>query len=246
MQNYNANQDDSDLAQQAYWGMIDRQQLDAADAAEVKTVLGNTLALTQAHRQKTAVIRGDGDLSEGGKRSRLVALITKSDTDLATATTPLIDKLQAKIRTAERSIENAVTAAPTVEQTLRMIEIRGLLYGDDALLTESALIQFAGNGRDDLSVQAILTASEMKPLVSPAAAARARQIMAVRLLPDASGELVDSRETLSIVRSAIQNARDSFSTVIERNTLGIPDDVSIAALGLGGRMDAPASNAPGA
>ena len=116
---------------------------------------------------------------------------------------------------------------------------------DDKLMTEAALIQFAGDGRDDLAVQSILTASEMKPLVSPAAATRARGIMAARLLPDASGELVDSRETTSVLRSVIQNAQDSFSTVIERAALGMPDAITRAASGVG-NFQVPRADAPGA
>lgn len=246
MQPYSAALGDNDFMQEAHWAMIDRQMLDEADKAEAQAVLQRVVELTRTHRQKAAAIRGDGHLSESGRRAALVSLIEKSDADLVKATAPLLDKLQTKIRTAERAIENAVTAEPTAQETMRMIEIRGLLYADDdKLMTEAALIQFAGDGRDDLAVQSILTASEMKPLVSPAAATRARGIMAARLLPDASGELVDSRETTSVLRSVIQNAQDSFSTVIERAALGMPDAITRAASGVG-NFQVPRADAPGA
>lgn len=234
-----------DIQQQSYWLQIDAEMLGEAQAIEAKNVLELITALTAAHRVASNGVKGDGDLSESGRRSRLVALIQKSDDDLDKTIAPLASRLEKQILTAERSIANALKVEPSVQDVLKMIEVRQICSNLDPLIVQSKLLALATSGDDDLSVQAILTASSIEPLVSPDVAVRARAFMSVRLRPDQSNELDVARDVLSILKNSAATATNSFATPTERNALGIASDpVARAALGRGRSMSEPASQAP--
>ena len=237
--------DNSDILQRQYWQQIDMQTLDAANAAEAKNALGEITSLTIGHIERAAAIRGDGDLSEAGRRSRLVSLIERSDAVLATIADPLKVKLQDKVLAATRAAENAVTGAePTVQETLRMIEVRAICRDLDELAVGAKLIQLATDGSDDLTCKAILSAPRVAPLVGADVDARARNLMAIRLTPAQTSELEQSRDTLAILGNAAATAKNSFSTPTERGALGIADDLTRRAMGFGRAMSIPAADAP--
>lgn len=239
--------DNSDLLQAQYWRQIDLQMLDAANATEAKNALEQIASLTTMHIEKAAVIRGDGDLSEAGRRGRLVALIERSDAALATIADPLTAKLEEKVLSAARAAENAVTGAePSVTEVLRMIEVRTLCRDLDPLALAGKLIELAADGSDDLACKAILSAPRVSPLIAADVDARARKLMAIRLTPGQTSELEQSRDTLAILGNAVATAKNSFGTQTERATFGMADDLTRRAMGIGKQLGTPAANAPGA
>ena len=245
--NLSNNPNNSDLLQAQYWRQIDLQMLDAANATEAKNALEAITSLTAAHIEKAAGIRGDGDLSEAGRRSRLVALIERNDAALAKIADPLTVKLEEKVLAATRAAENAVAGAePTVQEVLRMIEVRTICRDMDDLALGAKLIQLATDGSDDLTCKAILSAPRVAPLVTADVDARARKLMAVRLTPGQTSELEQSRDTLAILGNAVATATNSFSTPTERAALGMADGLTRRAMGVGRAMSEPAADAPGA
>lgn len=239
----------SDLLQQQYWKQLDLQQLDDKHAAEVKDTIEAIFSLTAAHREKAASIRGDGDLSEAGRTSRLVALIGQSDAAVDKIAGPLAATLEKKTLAAARAIDNAVSVEPSVTDVMRMVEVRSICQSSDPLILKTLVLELADSGRDDLTVRAILTSPAIMPLIDDDTAVRVRALMGARVVPDQSIELEQSRDTLALLQNAIASAKRAFSTPTERATFGMADDpISRAALGLGREMVGAdvAATAPGA
>lgn len=236
----------NDLKQQLYWQRVDQLQLDEAADKRAKDVLEKIVALSASNRQKATTIKSDPDLTESGKRPKLAALVVASDKALADATGGLVAELEQKILSASTAIQNAQKFEPNVVDTLRAIEVRAACQNIDALALQTKITMMAADGSDDFSVQSVLAAPSIAPLLTDDTAKKVRQIMTARILPDQSSELVDARATLSALQNSITTARDSFAIPDERNTLGVPDAIACAALGLGAKLSIPAADAPGA
>ncbi|NDP58710.1 MAG: hypothetical protein GZ090_05085 [Oxalobacteraceae bacterium] len=226
----------SDLLGKSYFDMIDQQMLDAADAASAKATLSGVTDLIGQHYENSIAIKGNGDLSESGRKSQLVSLTNRSDAMLATLTDRAIATLEGKTQTLSQSLANAVKREPTVQDTLLIIERRAAAAIIDPLILEADLLTLAANGLDDLSVFAIVNAPAIARLVRPEIATQAKATMAARMLPDQSKALDDARNTLAVLQNAISSARHSFGSPSERNHLGI--------MGKIGRDSIPANDAP--
>lgn len=229
--NSSSQQNPADLLGMSYFAMVDREMLDAADAQAAKDVLSGVVALVGKHHEASIAIKGDGDLSDSGRKSKLAALTVRSDQALDALTKNALAKLEEKTQTLTQSLANAASLEPTVSDIMLMIERRAFARELDPLIVQTKLLELAGNGKDDLSVIAIITAPAVAPLVQPDIAARAKAIMGARLLPDQSKALNDARNTLAVMENAIASAKHAFGTVQERNFLGVTDPIAIAANG---------------
>ena len=225
----------------AHWASVDQQQLEAEDAAQAKSTLEAIGALADSHADGRATIMGDGKRSPLGQESDIRDLIAASDTKLAKITGPLVGKLQAKILDATKAIANVTAIIPTVQDTLKHIEIRSIAAGIDILKLQVELENLALNGKDDQTVYAILSASSLQPLITPEAATRIRELMAARLAPDHTGVADRASETLATLNMAIRTASHAIATPVERARLGID---ALATLASGASI--PRSQAPGA
>ena len=225
----------------SHWASVDQQQLEAEDAAQAKSTLEAIGALADSHADSRATIMGNSELSQLGQQSKIRALVDASDTKLEKISAPLVGKLQAKIHEATKAIANVTTMIPTVQDTLKHIEIRSIAAGMSDLDLQMKLESLALNGKDDQTVYAVLSASSLQPLLAPTAAARIRELMAARLAPDHTGVVDRATDTLATINMAIRTASHAIATPVERARLGID---ALATLASGASI--PRVQAPGA
>ena len=236
-----------DLMQQMFWNDRDIAALEAAQGEQVKAGHASITERMKAHRERANAIKGHPEFTVEGKRLRLVALIESSDIEVDKIADPLVAELEAKILSAQRSIDSVVKAEPTAADMMRAIEVRTICYGiDDTLATGTKVLMLAASGADDFSVEAILSAPAAFQLVDAATTTRARGIMAARLRPDQVGAVETNRAVLASLLNGVESAKRSFGSPAERNELGMADELQRRALALGKSMSVPASQAPGA
>ena len=235
------NSHDHNLMMAAHWSSVDALQLEQADAEQAKQALSAIGSVADAHVDRRNAINGDGDLSQTGRDAKVRALIDQSDKDLQKIAAPVINKLEAKIHESTRAMAVATSTAPTTNDTLRHIEIRGLLAGTDQLTLESNLEMLALNGNDDECLHAVLTAPKVAELIRPATATRIRALMAARIEPDHAATADKAGETLALVNNAVRTAAHAICTPAARAALGI-DAIALSAKA----PSVPRSDAPGA
>lgn len=234
-----------DLEQQIFWIQRDIAALETAQGAQVTAGHTAITARMKLHRERANSIKGDVLSSQVGKRLQLVELIEASDAETDKIAAPLIAELEAKILSAQSSIDHAVKSEPTAQDMMRAIEVRTICYGmDDKLPVNMKVLMLAASGDDDFALSAILSAPAAFPLTDAATATRARGIMAARLRPDQVGAIESNRSVLADLLNAVESAKRSFGSAAERAELGVPDELQRRALALGAKFSIPASQAP--
>ena len=232
---------DHSLLMSAHWNSVDALMLEQADQEQAKKALTDIGALADHHADRRNAINGNPDLSQSGRDSQLRSLIDQSDKDLQKTSAPIVAKLEGKIHEATRAMAAATTTTPTVHDTMRHIEIRGLLAGQDQLMLESRLQTMALNGNDDEVLHAVLGAPSVAGLIRPEAAQRIRGLMAARIEPDHADAADKASETLATINMAIRTAKHAIATPTTRATLGI-DPLALSAKA----PSIPRADAPGA
>ena len=225
----------------AHWASVDQMQLDQDDADQAKSVLDAIGQLADVHVDSRITIMGNSEYSESGKDSKIRALVGTSDERLKKISAPLIAKLQSKILDVQKAIASATNITPTVQDTLKHIEIRTLAADFNDLELFVKLESLALSGKDDQTLQAVLSASSLKPLLRPEDAVRIRELFAARKAPDHTAAADKASETLATINNAVRTVSHAIASPIERGRLGI-DGVATLAAG----ASIPRSQAPGA
>lgn len=213
----------SDLMGQAYFKNIDRLQLEAADRDAALATVKAVFDIAEKHSSDAAVIKGDGELSEAGKRARLKNLIERNDQRIHSITKHSMVALQERAGKLQASIDNQSTGKLTPETSMLHIEARKHLHKMDPLDRGVMLKQLAESGECDTTLDAALMAPRAGQLVKPAEAQVLRAMKAARAFPAIADELDKANATHATLKNAISTAKHAIASTNERNFFGVAE-----------------------
>lgn len=212
----------SDLMGAAWDAQLQQTAINDADREHASATLSGVKEIVGKHFDQDAEIKGDGDLSEDGKKSRRSALIQRSDEKLNALTNNSINELKSRAANLQAAVSNSVSLEPTLNQTHEMIHRREIASSMIDLVLYQKLEQLAHDGGDDLSLHAVLTASQLAPLITSEQAAHLRDLMAVRINPNKNDELNRVQNHLALLQSVKATAHRQLASDQERRFLGAP------------------------
>lgn len=213
----------TDLLGQAYFAMIDRLQLDAADRDAALATAKAVFDIADKHSADAIALKSDPELSESGKNARMKNLIERNDQRIHVITKHPLANLQERAGKLQASIDNQSSGKTTPEMTALHIEARKHLHEMDPLDRRVMLQQLAESGECDVTLDAALMAPRAGQLVKPDVAQTLRATKAARAFPEIAGELDKTHQTHAALRNAIATAKHSIATGPERAFYGVAE-----------------------
>lgn len=210
------------LFQNAAWAQIEQQQLEEAKKQQVKTMYAATNAALNDFIEQVPKIKGDPELSQAGRQSRLQNLAKKVDAIIDTATNSIITEAEQRIGEVSAILSRFVAGqADDSVRALLKVEARTCARRVDPLMLSVQYLQLARDGRDDLSCEAIEQAPFFDSLLKPDVLEEGKAIRAARHKPDLTAELRELRFLVEIVKSERASAKRELREYLPVEVPGI-------------------------
>lgn len=171
--------------------------------------LALTEVVTRFDREAQAVERDDR-LTSKGKAERLAELARESLKRVDVLRVRLYDSIESDLAELQKQAASPTRKPGDIEQLMLEREVRDrLLQMDDARRIE--VLQSAIESGDSLTVESILSAPKIVPLVPDEIAAEARQRWYARQNPELAGQLEDA----VVARDVLQSNFTGIKTALE-------------------------------
>ncbi len=195
-----------DLMQQAYFAQSESNNLNEAQIESTKK--GLTLIVNNMAEFRTALshINGDGDLSPGGKQTKINDLAQTTENRLTGFVNPKLDQLDKRIAETEKEARPQRPDGDPVVEFLRQREIRDRLVDMDELKIVGLYQSLATSGKDDLVMRSIEESSAAFPLISDAVILAAGKAARGERHNPKSKELLEQLKSMRSILSAAYNS----------------------------------------
>jgi len=173
--------------------------------------LALTEVVTRFDREAQAVERDDR-LTSKGKAERLAELARESLKRVDVLRVRLYDSIESDLAELQKQAASPTRKQGDIEQLMLEREVRDRLLGMNDVRRIEVLYNAIESG-DALTVESILSAPKIVPLVPDEIAAEARQRWCVRQNPQLAGQLEDAVVARDVVWSNFEGTRAAFEAL---------------------------------